>query len=120
MSSEKTRMVVLDDLEQGKPLRYDGDTVYLPEVLLDVHQSCIRFFGSLPALGIRDRDILLADSRTKGVTGMTVIAKLGENVYVGHWWAKHGKLRLMFDEENSIEDPNLRVFAAVSLIVRPQ
>lgn len=57
--SEKTRMVVLDDLEQGKPLRFDGDTVHLPEELLDVHQSCIRFFGSLPALGIRDRDILL-------------------------------------------------------------
>ena len=70
----------------------------------------------LPSLGIECGDLLIVEPRKKAATGELVLARGGENAFIGRWWAKHG-LRELQETGQNIEG-ELRIAGAVTVIVR--
>jgi len=63
---------------------------YLPSHLLEVDELVFRYRGSLPSLGIDAATWLIVEPRKKAATGELVLARCGQNAFIGRWWAKHG------------------------------
>jgi transcriptional regulator with XRE-family HTH domain len=121
------QLAISADLKQGEPVREltDGETVAIPAPLIDKGEIVFRARGDeLRDLGIEDGDLLVIELRTKGraATGELVLGKVGEDVYVGRWWQKHGEKRLMTDKRAEIAVASKRGFkvvAVVNQIIRP-
>jgi transcriptional regulator with XRE-family HTH domain len=115
------------ELKQGEPIHElsEGETVAIPAPLIDKGEIVFRARGSeLRDVGIEDGDLLVIELRTKGraATGELVLGKVGEDVYVGRWWQKHGEKRLMTDKRAEIAVASKRGFkvvAVVNQIIRP-
>jgi len=121
------QLAISADLKQGEPVREltEGETVAIPAPLIDKGEIVFRARGDeLRDLGIEDGDLLVIELRTKGraATGELVLGKVGEDVYVGRWWQKHGEKRLMTDKRAEIAVASKRGFkvvAVVNQIIRP-
>ena len=115
------------ELKQGQAIHElsEGETVAIPAPLIDKGEIVFRARGDeLRDVGIEDGDLLVIDLRTKGraATGELVLGKVGEDVYVGRWWQKHGEKRLMTDKRAEIAVASKRGFkvvAVVNQIIRP-
>ena len=76
--------------------------------------------------GIEDGDLLVAQIRPKGraASGELVICKVGETIYIGRWWQKHGRRALLTDGPSEVitgtATGSLKVVAAINAIVRPE
>ena len=115
----ETSIVILDEIAQGEPNRKNAGETNLPSNLLEVHEVVFRYRGSLPSLGIECGDLLIVEPRKKAATGEFVLVRYGENVFLGHWWTKHGRRELRCDDDRTITG-KLQIIGAVNLIVRPQ
>lgn len=112
----ETSIVTFDEIENGKVIRENAGKAHLPSHLLEVHELVFRYRGSLPSLGIECGDLLIVEPRKRAATGELVLARCGENAFIGRWWAKHG-LRELQETGQSIEG-ELRIAGAVTVIVR--
>jgi hypothetical protein len=111
-------IVVFHELEQGKPVRDKAGEVPLPTKVIAAHELAFRFRGTLADSGVEDGDILIAEPRKTAATGELVVVLQGGNVFLGHWWAKHGLRELRCDDDRTITG-KLQIIGAVNLIVRP-
>jgi SOS-response transcriptional repressor LexA len=104
----------------------EGETVAIPAPLIDKGEIVFRARGEeLRDVGIDDGDLLVIELRTKGraATGELVLGKVGEDVYIGRWWQKHGEKRLMTDSRAEIAVASKRGFkvvAVINQIIRPK
>src|SRR5262249_54846807 len=122
------QLAVSAEVEQGKPVRElsEGETVAIPAPLIDKGEIVFRARGDeLRDVGIEDGDLLVIELRTKGraATGELVLGKVGEDIYIGRWWQKHGEKRLMTDSRAEIavaSKRGLKVVAAINQIIRPK
>ncbi|HKS23244.1 MAG TPA: helix-turn-helix domain-containing protein [Thermoanaerobaculia bacterium] len=119
---------VAAEVRQGQPVREltEGETVAIPAPLIDKGEIVFRARGDeLRDVGIEDGDLLVIELRTKGraATGELVLGKVGEEIYIGRWWQKHGEKRLMTDSRAEIavaSKRGLKVVAVINQIIRPK
>jgi len=122
------QLAISADVKQGEPVHElsEGETVAIPAPLIDKGEIVFRARGEeLRDVGIEDGDLLVIELRTKGraATGELVLGKVGEDVYIGRWWQKHGEKRLMTDSRAEIAVASKRGFkvvAVVNQIIRPK
>jgi len=119
---------VAAEVRQGQPVHEltEGETVAIPAPLIDKGEIVFRARGEeLRDVGIEDGDLLVIELRTKGraATGELVLGKVGEEIYVGRWWQKHGEKRLMTDSRAEIavaSKRGIKVVAVINQIIRPK
>jgi len=122
------QLAISADVKQGEPVHElsEGESVAIPAPLIDKGEIVFRARGEeLRDVGIEDGDLLVIELRTKGraATGELVLGKVGEDVYIGRWWQKHGEKRLMTDSRAEIAVASKRGFkvvAVVNQIIRPK
>lgn len=88
---------------------------------IDAGEIVLRIAGNLPDVALADRNLLIVEPRANGgaATGEFIIATLGQRVFVGRFWKKHGARSLLDDASQVIaQGSELRVLGAVTLIVR--
>ena len=104
-----------------------GETAHLPASVLEKGEVVFRARGDkMRDQGIEDGDLLIVELRQTGraASGELVIGKVGEQLYVGHWWQKHGHKAIMSDGPAELttggtSKRTLKVLAAINAIVRP-
>jgi SOS-response transcriptional repressor LexA len=112
----ETSIVIFDEIAQGTPIRENAGEAHLPSQLLEVDELVFRYCGSLPSLGIEYGDLLIVEPQKRAATGEVVLARCGQNAFIGRWWAKHG-LRELRETGQSIEG-DLRIAGVVTVTVR--
>ena len=66
-------------------------------------------------------DLLIVEPRPRGraASGELVIGRVGQTVFVGRWWQKHGRRALMSHGLGEVTvGRELRVVAAINQVVR--
>jgi len=122
------QLAISAEVTQGEPVHEltEGETVAIPAPLIDKGEIVFRARGeALRDVGIDDGDLLVIELRTKGraATGELVIGKVGDDIYIGRWWQKHGEKRLMTDSRAEIavaSKRGLKVVAVINQIIRPK
>lgn len=119
MSEHDTVMVViLADIGQGAIAQQNGQRVELPAALIDARDVLYRVIdGSLGRMGANPDDLLIVEPKETASTGELVLAEKRGKVYVGRYWAKHGRRDLVGDS-NVVIVRAAKVVGAVTLIVR--
>ena len=111
-------------LSQGAPIRdaAGSEEISVPAEHIESHEYVLRVAGTaLRGFGVEHGDLLIIEPRPDGsaTTGELVLAKLGERVFLGRWWAKHGREALMDASIQPIsEATELQVIGAVTVLVR--
>lgn len=123
---DAAQIAVAAEVRQGMPpkeLRGD-DLVTLPATMVDKGEIVFRARGTnMREVGIEDGDLLIIELRPRGraATGELVIGRVGEDVYIGRWWQKHGKKSLMTDTRAEIAiSGKLKIVAVINQIIRPK
>jgi transcriptional regulator with XRE-family HTH domain len=119
---------IAGEIRQGEAvLELSGETAHLPASVLEKGEVVFRARGDkMRDQGIEDGDLLIVELRQTGraASGELVIGKVGELLYVGHWWQKHGHKAIMSDGPAELttggtSKRTLKVLAAINAIVRP-
>jgi transcriptional regulator with XRE-family HTH domain/SOS-response transcriptional repressor LexA len=102
-----------------------SESIVLPAELVEEGEIVFRVRGNdLRDHNIEDGDLLIVQLRTSGkaATGELAIGRIGDRVYVGRWWQKHGQKALMTDSLAEVTvGPSkraLKVVAVINQIVR--
>jgi|ERR1051325_11669987 transcriptional regulator with XRE-family HTH domain len=120
------RVAIAADVRQGTaPKELKGqEVVTLPANMIEKGEIVFRARGdSLRNVGIEDGDLLVIELRPRGraATGELVIGRVGEDIYVGRWWQKHGSKSLMTDTRAEIAvSGKLKIVAVINSIIRPR
>jgi transcriptional regulator with XRE-family HTH domain len=118
---------IAGEIRQGEAVvELTGETAPLPVSVMEKGEVVFRARGDkMRELGIEDGDLLVVELRQTGraATGEFVIGKVGELLYVGHWWQKHGHKAIMTDGPTELttggtSKQSLKVLAAINAIVR--
>jgi len=119
---------IAGEIRQGEAVvELSGETAPLPVSVMEKGEVVFRARGErMRDSGIEDGDLLVVELRTTGraASGELVIGKVGELLYVGHWWQKHGHKAIMTDGPTELttggtSKQSLKVLAAINAIVRP-
>ena len=119
---------IAGEIRQGEAVvELSGETAYLPASVLEKGEVVFRARGDkMRDQGIEDGDLLIVELRQTGraASGELVIGKVGELLYVGHWWQKHGHKAIMSDGPAELttggtSKRTLKVLAAINAIIRP-
>lgn len=99
-----------------------GAFVAVPREKLDAADLVFRVARSdLREFGIERGDLLIVEPRMDGnaATAELVLVTLRERTYLGRWWTKRGR-RALLDHAlvPIVEDDDLRVIGAVTVVVR--
>jgi transcriptional regulator with XRE-family HTH domain len=120
---------IAGEIRQGEAVvELSGETAHLPVSILEKGEVVFRARGEkMRDQGIEDGDLLIVELRQTGraASGELVIGKVGELLYVGHWWQKHGHKAIMSDGPAEVttggtSKRTLKVLAAINAIVRPK
>jgi transcriptional regulator with XRE-family HTH domain len=125
---EASRIETAGELRHGQPIDASKkEWIILPSSLLEKDEVVYRARGTeLQDQGIEDGDILIVEMRPRGraANGELVLANIGELVFVGRWWQKHGKKALMSNGLAEVTvgktKRSLKVMAAVNQIIRAE
>lgn len=118
---------IAGEIRQGEAVvELSGETAPLPPALLEKGEVVFRARGDkMREQGIDDGDLLVVELRPTGraSSGELVIGKVGELLYVGRWWQKHGQKAIMTDGPSQLttggtSKRSLKVLAAINAIVR--
>jgi Peptidase S24-like len=91
-----TPVAIVGEIGQGVRLGPSDATADLPSSLIEEHEQVYRVTdGSLRAFEMARGDLLFVEPKRKAHTGELVIAQLKDAVFVGRFWAKHGRRDLM-------------------------
>jgi transcriptional regulator with XRE-family HTH domain len=119
---------IAGEIRQGEAvLELSGESAPLPSSVVEKGEVVFRARGDkMREQGIEDGDLLVVELRQTGraATGELVIGKVGELLYVGRWWQKHGQKAIMTDGPSELttggtSKRSLKVLAAINAIVRP-
>lgn len=101
------------------------ERVAVPKSLVDDGEIVFRARGdSMFDHGISDGDLLVVELRPRGraANGELVIGRIGNHVYIGRWWNKHGRKALMSNGLAEVtvgrSSRSLKVVAAINQIIR--
>lgn len=127
-SADTSSVKVSAEIRQGEPVvELKGASAAIPSSLIEKGEIVFRARGDkLRHEGIEDGDLLVVQLRPKGraASGELVIGKIGETVFVGRWWQKHGRRALMSDGLSEVTagaaKRTLKVVAAINAIVRAE
>jgi transcriptional regulator with XRE-family HTH domain len=120
---------IAGEIRQGEAVvELSGESAPLPPSLVEKGEVVFRARGEkMREQGIEDGDLLIVELRTSGraASGELVIGKVGELLYVGRWWQKHGQKAIMTDGPSELTTGGaskraLKVLAAINAIVRPK
>jgi transcriptional regulator with XRE-family HTH domain len=118
---------IAGEIRQGEAVvELSGETAPLPNSVVEKGEVVFRARGDkMSEQGIEDGDLLVVELRPTGraATGELVIGKVGDLLYVGHWWQKHGQKAIMTDGPSELttggtSKRGLKVLAAINAIVR--
>lgn len=118
---------IAGEIRQGEAVvELSGDNAPLPSSVVEKGEVVFRARGDkMREQGIEDGDLLVVELRQTGraSSGELVIGKVGELLYVGHWWQKHGHKAIMTDGPSELTTGGaskraLKVLAAINAIVR--
>lgn len=119
---------IAGEIRQGEAVvELSGESAPLPPSVVEKGEVIFRARGDkMREQGIEDGDLLVVELRQTGraATGELVIGKVGELLYVGRWWQKHGQKAIMTDGPSELTTGGtskraLKVLAAINAIVRP-
>ena len=127
---EKPDMLAVEitgELRQGEPVDESGrEMVLVPSALIEKGEVVFRARGEgFGDQSIHDGDLLIVQLRQRGKanTGELAITKLGDAVYIGRWWQKHGLKALMSDGFSEVTTGKmkrgLKVVGVINQIIRP-
>jgi transcriptional regulator with XRE-family HTH domain len=125
-ASGLSRVAISAEIRQGEPADESvSDSALIPATMLENGELLFRARGDeLRPHGIEDGDLLVVELRPTGRANNAelVIAKVGDAVYVGRWWSKHGRKALMSDGLAEVTTGpsarSLKVMAAINTIIR--
>jgi SOS-response transcriptional repressor LexA len=121
MAKTTTTVTVVGEVAQGAPLRSSKETVMLPAAILEAQEEVYRVAdSSLAASDLFAGDLLIVVPRRKAETGELVLARLDAQLFVGRWWAKHGRRDLLDADGQTVIVRGATVIGSINLIVRPQ
>jgi transcriptional regulator with XRE-family HTH domain len=123
---ELVEVPVAGEIRHGHPIdETRPETVLLPKGLVDEGEIVFRARGTeLEDQGILEGDLLIVELRTRGraASGELVIGRIGEEVFIGRWWQKHGRKALLANGLAEVTVGRnaraLKIVAAVNQIVR--
>lgn len=111
-------VTVAGEIGQGVALIPSAARTTLPAATVE---ECERVYraadASLAEFDVSEGDLLIVEPKKKAATGELVIAALAEQMFVGHWWAKHG-LRDVVGTDQQVIVRGAKVIGAINLIVR--
>jgi len=119
---------IAGEIRQGEAVvELSGESAPLPASVVEKGEVVFRARGdAMRDQGIEDGDLLVVELRQTGraSSGELVIGKVGELLYVGRWWQKHGQKAIMTDGPSELTTGGtskraLKVLAAINAIVRP-
>ena len=114
-----TTVKVAGEIGQGAALRSSVESITLPAATFEDHERVYRTAdASLAEFDVAEGDLLIVDPKQKAHTGELVIAVLAEQVFVGHWWAKHGRRDVMAADGQQVIVRGATVLGSINLIVR--
>jgi transcriptional regulator with XRE-family HTH domain len=120
---------IAGEIRQGEAVvELSGETSPLPPSIVEKGEVVFRARGDkMREQGIEDGDLLVVELRQTGraSSGELVIGKIGDLLYVGRWWQKHGQKAIMTDGPSELTTGgtakrSLKVLAAINAIVRPK
>jgi SOS-response transcriptional repressor LexA len=114
------------EIRQGEPVdETKSEKIALPRSLIEEGEIVFRARGDgMRDQNISDGDLLVVELRTRGraATGELVIGRIGQLVFVGRWWQKHGQKALMSNGLSEVTvgraTRSLKVVAAINQIIR--
>jgi transcriptional regulator with XRE-family HTH domain/SOS-response transcriptional repressor LexA len=121
------RVTIAADIRQGEvPDERLNESALIPATLIEAEERLFRVRGDelRDVHGIEDGDLLIVELRTTGraANAELVIAKVGDAVYIGRWWSKHGRKALMSDGMSEVTTGpsarSLKVMAVINTILR--
>lgn len=124
---ELARVAISAEIRQGEPADESiTETATIPSTMIENGELLFRVRGDelRTQHGINEGDLLVVELRTTGRASNAelVIAKVGEAIYVGRWWSKHGRKALMSDSLTEVitgpSAKSLKVMAVINTIIR--
>lgn len=108
------RVAVAGEIVQGKPLYPSNAKVVLPSNLIEPSELVYKLRS--PVGEIPSGAYLVAEPRDRAHTGELVLARLGDLVYLGRFWGKHG-LREIRTEGGTLIVESPAILASINQIV---
>jgi SOS-response transcriptional repressor LexA len=119
MGAATTTVTVAGEIGQGIALLRSVETITLPAATVEAYEHVYRVAdASLADFDVSEGDLLIVESKRKAHTGEFVIAVLAEQMFVGHWWAKHGRRDVMAADAQQVIVRGAIVLGSINLIVR--
>src|SRR5882672_11999479 len=119
MGAATTTVTVAGEIGQGIALLRSVETITLPAATVEAYEHVYRVAdASLAEFDVSEGDLLIVESKRKAHTGEFVIAVLAEQMFVGHWWAKHGRRDVMAANGQQVIVRGATVLGSINLIVR--
>ena len=119
MGAATTTVTVAGEIGQGIALLRSVETITLPAATVEEYEHVYRVAdASLAEFDVSEGDLLIVESKRKAHTGELVIAVLAEQMFVGHWWAKHGRRDVMAADAQQVIVRGATVLGSINLIVR--
>ena len=121
MTETTTKARIVGDVAQGAPLRSSKETVMLPAAILEAYEQVYRVAdSSLAGSDLFGGDLLIVAPRKKAETGELVLVRLDAQLFIGRWWAKHGRRDLLDADGQTVIVRGATVIGSINLIVRRQ
>ena len=119
MDAATTTVTVAGEIEQGVALLPSVGKITLPAATFEEYERVYRAAdASLAEFDVSEGDLLIVEPKRKAHTGELVIAVLAEKMFVGHWWAKHGRRDVMAADGQQVIVRGATVLGSINLIVR--
>ena len=119
MDAATTTVTVAGEVGQGVALLPSVGKITLPTATFEEYECVYRAAdASLAEFDVSEGDLLIVEPKRKAHTGELVIAVLAEQMFVGHWWAKHGRRDVMAADGQQVIVRGATVLGSINLIVR--
>jgi len=116
LAGEISQALPIDNGAAGERLTIPADIIEAKEIVYRAAREDLQEFG------IECGDLLVVEQRPDGhaASAELVVARIGDRVFVGHWWGKRGRRAVMGDAYSVVaEERGLQVVGAITAIVRP-
>lgn len=113
------KIAIAGEFGQGVLLRACEEAAMLPTALVEEYEQVYRASDtSLAEFGIARWDLLIVEPKKRAQTGEFVLARRGDRVFVGRWWAKHGRRDVVGSDGVTVIVGDATVVGSINLIVR--
>jgi SOS-response transcriptional repressor LexA len=121
MVDTTTTITIAGHVHQGERLYPSTERVTVPTSVIEKQEQvyCVAD-ASLREFDVIEGDLLIVEPKTHAETGELVLAQFDDRVFVGRWWAKHGRRDLLGADSQTIIVRGATVIGSINLIVRPQ